>query len=237
MQVSERHFRAQHYFLHTVVFLVLLVTSACRSTESITTDSAIKPSADTTADLEALYWARKDSARTLFTDADVEFMTGMIGHHAQALIMAGLAPTHGANTQIQTLCARIINAQQDEIATMQQWLRSRGQPVPEVQITGTTLIVHGAGEHVTRMPGMLTEKQIHELDDSQGADFDRLFLTYMIQHHRGATVMVDELFSKDGAGQDELAFKLASDINVDQITEIARMERMLRILTGKSPDH
>ena len=164
-------------------------------------------------------------------------MTGMIGHHAQALIMAGLAPTHGANTRIQTLCARIINAQQDEIATMQQWLRSRGQPVPEVQITGTTLIVHGAGEHVTRMPGMLTEEQMHELDDAQGADFDRLFLTYMIQHHRGATVMVDELFSKDGAGQDELAFKLASDINVDQITEIARMERMLRILTGKSPDH
>lgn len=119
---------------------------------------------------------------------------------------------------------------------MQRWLRSRGQPVPEVQITGTTLIVHGAGEHVTRMPGMLTEEQMHELDDAQGADFDRLFLTYMIQHHRGATVMVDELFSKDGAGQDELAFKLASDINVDQITEIARMERMLSILSNESPD-
>lgn len=232
--MNERHIRAQHYFLHTVVFLLLLVTSACRSTERITTEPAIEPPAGTTADLEVLYWARMDSARTLFTDADTYFMTGMIGHHAQALIMAGLAPTHGASAQVQTLCARIINAQQDEIATMQQWLRSRGQPVPEVQITGTTLIVHGVGEHVTHMPGMLTEEQMQELDEAQGVDFDRLFLTYMIQHHNGAVSMVEELFSEDGAGQDGLAFKLASDINVDQITEIARMEKMLNILSGES---
>jgi uncharacterized protein (DUF305 family) len=118
---------------------------------------------------------------------------------------------------------------------MQQWLRSRGQPVPEVHITGTTLMIHGVGDHVTHMPGMLTAEQIQELDEARGVDFDRLFLTYMIQHHKGAVVMVDELFSEDGAGQDELAFKLASDINVDQITEIARMERMLSILSDESP--
>lgn len=233
--VNERYIRVQRYCLNTVVLLVLLVTSACRSTESITAEPATEPPTGSTAELEALYWARKDSARTLFTDADVDFMTGMIGHHAQALIMAGLAPTHGASTQVQTLCARIINAQQDEIATMQQWLRSRGNPVPEVHITGTTLMIHGVGDHVTHMPGMLSAEQIQELDEARGVDFDRLFLTYMIQHHKGAVVMVDELFSEDGAGQDELAFKLASDINVDQITEIARMERMLSILSGESP--
>ena len=224
---SEIHLKAQHHFLHVVVFLVLFVTSACRSTERVTSEPAVEPPTNSTAELEALYWARKDDARTLFTDADIEFMTGMIGHHAQALIMAGFAPTHGASTQVQILCARIINAQQDEIATMQQWLRSRGQPVPEVQIMGTTLMIHGVGDRETHMPGMLTEDQLKELDEARGVDFDRIFLTYMIQHHKGAVSMVDELFSVDGAGQDELAFKLASDINVDQITEIARMERML----------
>ncbi|GMQ81901.1 MAG: hypothetical protein BMS9Abin05_1338 [Rhodothermia bacterium] len=236
MQVNGRHIRAQRYCLTSVVFLLLLVTAACRGTESITAEPATEPPTRSTAELETLFWARMDSARTLFTDADVEFMTGMIGHHAQALIMAGLAPTHGASATVQTLCARIINAQQDEIATMQQWLRSRGQPVPEVLITGTTLMIHGVGDRVTHMPGMLTEEQMQGLDEAQGVDFDRLFLTYMIQHHNGAIVMVDELFSEDGAGQDELAFKLASDINADQITEIARMERMLSILSRESPN-
>jgi len=166
----------------------------------------------------------------IYTDADVHFMTGMIGHHAQALVMSRLAPTHGANAEVQTLAARIINAQQDEIATMQQWLRDRGQPVPEVESTG--MMAHGAGEHAMHMPGMLTPKQLQELGEARGATFDRLFLTYMIQHHGGAVTMVDDLFSADGAGQGVLTFKLASDIQVDQRTEIARMERMLDALPG-----
>lgn len=193
-------------------------------------------STESTTDLEALYWARQDSARTSFTEADVRFMTGMIAHHAQALVMSRLAPTHGASESVQILAARITNAQKDEIETMQRWLRQREQPVPEIDIDGLTLHVHGVGDHVMHMPGMLTEAQLQELDAARGADFDRLFLTYMIEHHRGAVTMVDTLFSTDGAAQNEATFKLASDINVDQQTEIARMERMLESLPDASSD-
>ena len=217
-----------------VVWLVAFSSAACSGPSRTVTDP---PAADETADLEEIYWARMDSARTQFTEADVRFMTGMIPHHAQALIMSRMAPTHGASPAVQTLAARIINAQKDEINTMQRWLRERGQPVPEVDITGTTLTVHGAGDHAMHMPGMLTPEQIQELDAARGAEFDRLFLKYMIQHHGGAVTMVDDLFSVDGAAQDDAAFKLASDINVDQLTEIARMKRMLEALpeTGQDP--
>ena len=160
-----------------------------------------------------------------FTEADARFMTGMIGHHAQALVMAGFAPTHGAGSRLLTLAARITNAQTDEIALMQQWLRDRRQPVPEVAASGVNMAMHGA-EHEL-MPGMLTPEQLQRLDGARGSEFDRLFLTYMIQHHKGAVTMVHDLFATDGAAQDELAFKLASDIQVDQLTEVARMEQML----------
>ncbi|MGH7588456.1 MAG: DUF305 domain-containing protein [Gemmatimonadota bacterium] len=208
-----------------------------------------------TAELEAIYKARTDSARMRFNEADVRFMTEMIHHHAQALVMAGFAPTHGANPTIQTLAARIINAQKDEIATMERWLEDRGQPVPEVHVEETAAedgdehamhgdrmthgaahdstaadhMMHGAAHDSTDhlMPGMLTPEQMRELDEAQGPEFDRLFLTYMIQHHQGAVTMVDELFATDGAAQDPLTFKLASDVQVDQRTEIDRMEKML----------
>jgi len=182
--------------------------------------------------LEALYWERLEQARTRFVQADVDFMTGMIGHHAQALVMSALAPKNGASSAVQTLAARIINAQKDEIASMQKWLRDRGQVVPEVHIEGTHLMVHGGGHHAMHMPGMLTAEQIQDLAEARGPAFDRLFLEYMIQHHQGAVTMVNELFSVDGTGQDEAAFKLASDIHVDQVTEIARMEKMLEALSA-----
>jgi uncharacterized protein (DUF305 family) len=203
-----------------------LASGACSRASGAGAESAPGPAGASVAELDALYRARTDSARRRFTDADVHFVSGMIGHHAQALVMAGLAPTHGAGPSVETLCARIINAQNDEIARMQQWLRDRGQPVPEVRITGMTLMVHGP-EHLMHMPGMLTPEQMRELDEARGPDFDRLFLTYMIQHHRGAVTMVHDLFGTDGAAQGDVLFKLASDIQVDQITEIARMERML----------
>lgn len=177
------------------------------------------------ARIAALARARGDSARRLYTAADVNFMTGMIAHHAQAITMSRWAPTHGASSSVRILADRIINAQQDEIATMQQWLRERGQPVPEPG-AGMHMMMHGDG-HGMLMPGMLTEAQMKQLDQARGADFDRLFLTDMIQHHRGAVSMVKDLFDSYGAAQDEAAFKLASDVNVDQTTEIARMERML----------
>ncbi len=177
--------------------------------------------------LEALYWARQKEAMSRFTQADVDFMTGMIGHHAQALIMSRLAPTNDASASVQVLAARIINAQNDEIALMQSWLRDREQVVPQVLIEGLQLTIEGGGHHAHHMPGMLTQVQLEELAAARGQVFDRLFLTYMIQHHAGAVTMVEDLFAVDGAAQDEAAYKLASSIHVDQITEIARMQEML----------
>jgi uncharacterized protein (DUF305 family) len=156
-------------------------------------------------------------------------MSGMISHHAQAIVMAGWAPTHGAGPSVGILCERIINSQQDEIATMQRWLRARGQPVPEARATGMKMTMNGT-EHDMLMPGMLTQAQMDTLDQARGPEFDHLFLTFMIQHHRGAVSMVKDLFDTYGAAQDETVFKFASDVNVDQTTEIARMERMLAAL-------
>lgn len=218
------------------VLVAALAATACGGAARSESTPAATPAAGSTAELEAIYRARVDSARTRFTEADVRFMTHMIAHHAQALVMARLAPTHGASPAIQTLAARVLNAQQDEIATMQQWLRERGQPVPEVHVMGTEVMVHGA-DHAAHMPGMLTPEQLRELDRARGPEFDRLFLTNMIEHHRGAVAMVHDLFRTDGAGQDEAVFKIASDIQVDQLTEVARMEQMLSALpaAGRAP--
>jgi uncharacterized protein (DUF305 family) len=169
-----------------------------------------------------------------WTPADAHFMSAMIHHHAQAIVMSRLAPDHAQNEQVKVLASRIINAQQDEIATMQQWLRDRGQPVPEATPGPMKMEMNGM-QHDMLMPGMLTDAQMAELAAARGRDFDRLYLTYMIQHHRGATHMVTELFGTQGAGQDESVFKFASDVNVDQTTEIARMQRMLAALIFESP--
>jgi uncharacterized protein (DUF305 family) len=171
--------------------------------------------------------AAADSARRQpFTEADAHFMSAMIGHHAQAIQMARLAPTNDASSSIRILAERVINAQQDEIAIMQQWLRDRGQPVPEPR-PGPMKMVHHGVEHEMTMPGMLTEAQMKQLEAAKGKEFDRLFLTFMIQHHQGAVAMVKELFGSQGAALDDTVFKIASDINVDQTTEIARMQKML----------
>lgn len=168
-------------------------------------------------------------SRYPYTEADVHFMSGMIGHHAQAIVMALMAPSHGASDRIRTLCERIINAQQDEIASMQQWLRDRHQAVPSPDQHAAMMVMNGMS-HEMLMPGMLTPAQLIQLDNSRGREFDRLFLTFMIQHHRGAVSMVETLFGTRGAAQDETIFKLANDINVDQTTEIDRMQGMLASL-------
>ena len=160
----------------------------------------------------------------------------MIRHHAQAIVMARWASTHGATPQVRTLAERIINGQSDEIASMQQWLRDRNLPVPEVSPPGP--VATPTSEHSMHdmpMHGMLTDAQMSQLDAARGVEFDRLFLRSMIQHHRGAVAMVDELFNSPGAGQEQTVFKLASDVNVDQSTEIARMERMLAALIFRVP--
>ena len=208
--------------------------AACGSANRSEAGVSPEPSPGSQGDVSAIAKARADSARYPHTEADVHFMSGMIGHHAQAIVMSGWAPTHGADAAVRRLAERIINAQQDEIATMQRWLKGRGQPVPEARAAGMKMKMNGhehpstgSGQAVMLMPGMLTEAQMRQLDQARGPEFDRLFLTFMIQHHRGAVSMVQDLFASRGAAQDETVFKFANDVSVDQSTEIARMEKML----------
>ena len=161
-----------------------------------------------------------------YASADVEFMSGMIPHHAQAVIMAGWAPSHGARSDVAILCERIVVGQRDEIATMQAWLSDRGQRAPDATSTRHTMTMNGV-THEMLMPGMLTDEEMAALDRARGPDFNVLFLRGMIKHHQGAIDMVDALFKAYGAGQEEIVFKFASDVYADQSIEIDRMNDML----------
>ena len=161
-----------------------------------------------------------------YSDADVDFMSGMIPHHAQAVIMAGWAPTHGARSDVAILCERIVVGQRDEIAMMQGWLRDRGLEVPDATNTKQKMKM-GDMVHEMLMPGMLTDEEMVALDKSRGPEFDRLFLEGMIRHHQGAIDMVNVLFKSYGAAQDETVFKFANDVYADQGIEIAKMHEML----------
>lgn len=216
------------YYLLCAFIVVFFLLSACGTSNELEQKKH--------ADLETIFWDRIQESRTHFTEADVEFMSKMIGHHAQALVLSSLAPENTNNKEIQVLAARIINAQNDEITFMQQWLRDRNQIVPEIHIDGLKLTVRGgahSGDH-RDMPGMLSDQQLQRLANSYNSEFDQLFLRYMIEHHKGAIVMVEELFAVDGVGNDEESFRLAADIHVDQITEIERMQLMLRQMEQRS---
>lgn len=147
---------------------------------------------------------------------DVAFMQGMIGHHAQAIRMAAMGPTHGASDKVLLLCKKIDISQRDEINLMTQWLEDHGQAVPDT-----------SKPMAMAMPGMLTADQMRQLDAARGPAFDRLFLTFMIQHHKGALQMVQQLFSTNGAAQTPEVFQYATDVNVDQTAEIDRMQKLL----------
>jgi uncharacterized protein (DUF305 family) len=149
------------------------------------------------------------------SSADSAFMTGMIGHHAQAITMANLAPGRVANDQVKILADRIIVSQRDEIAAMETWLRDHRLPVPD-----------SAHRHYESMPGMLSSAQMKELEAARGPEFDRLFVTFMMQHHQGALTMVDQLLKSPGA-HDTFVFKFAADVDADQRAEIDRMVRLL----------
>ena len=213
----------------TVATITALALIGCRGQRA-----GSPPQPELMGDAAAIARASADSARYPYTEADIRFMSGMIHHHAQAIKMAQWAPTHGASPAVVRLTERIINAQADEITLMSNWLSARRQPVPTPNPEGMTHTM-GGEQHVMLMPGMLSAAQMKELDAARGEEFDRLFLTFMIQHHRGAVSMVRELFAAHGAGQDETVFKFASDVEVDQTTEINRMFEMLFALGATPP--
>ena len=169
---------------------------------------------------------RPDLVREPYNEADVDFMAGMIPHHAQAVLIAGWAQSHGARADIRTLCERLVVAQRDEVDMMRNWLRDRGQTVPDARATHHRMKMNGI-EHDMLMPGMLTPEELAALDKARGPLWDRLFLEAMIKHHQGAIKMVDDLFNSHGALQDEDVFKFVSDLYADQTTEIEFMKKML----------
>lgn len=171
--------------------------------------------------------ARPDLVTQPYNDADVYFMSGMIPHHAQAVLIAGWAKSHGASPTVQIMCERMVNSQRDEIEMMRMWLLDRGQPVPARDATHHTMKM-GDMVHDMLMPGMLTDDELKQLDQARGAAWDRLFMTFMIKHHEGALKMVDDLFKSYGAAQGDDIYKFASDVHADQTAEIERMQKMLK---------
>jgi len=203
----------------TLRALVLIIIVACATATPQTPPGSGRP-APATVDQAGV------------SPADVHFMIGMIHHHAQAVLMAGWAPSHDASPALRALCERIAVGQRDEIALMQRWLRDRHQTVPDADVSSGHAMP--GTSHSMLMPGMLTPEQLAQLDSARGPEFDRLFLLFMIQHHRGALAMVRELVDTPGAARDGPLFQIASDVSADQTTEIDRMTRMLAALSQPS---
>ena len=178
--------------------------------------------------------ARPDLVRQAYSEADVDFMAGMIPHHAQAVLIAGWAGSHGARPDIRVMCERMVVAQRDEIEWMRNWLRDRSETVPASDATHHRMKMNGV-EHDMLMPGMLSPEELVQLDKSRGPEWDRLFLTFMIRHHEGAIKMVEQLFASYGALQDDDVYKLASDMFADQTTEIDFMQKMLARMEKPTP--
>lgn len=203
-----------------------LVASACASsaapvaTESAPVPVTIQPGAPGTAGRTLSAAEQAALPRPAHTAADASFMQGMIPHHQQALEMTALVAERTESRDIRLLALRIELSQQDEINLMKGWLRQRNEPVP------------GEGEHGAHvghglMPGMLTPDEMTQLRAARGAEFDRLFLQYMIRHHEGALTMVAQLFGSTGGGQQTEIYQFAADVDADQSMEIARMKKLL----------
>ena len=163
---------------------------------------------------------------------DVEFMQGMIMHHAQAVEMTAMIESRTQNKGIRLIGAKISQSQADEINFMKRWLERRGEKTTMQMKSKSNMEMSDMDDHShhnnhSLMPGMLTAKQMEELKNSKGAEFDRLFLKGMIQHHEGALVMVKDLFESAGAGQDAEIFNFSSDIDTGQRGEIKIMQTML----------
>lgn len=182
----------------------------------------VQPGAPGQASHEITADKAADLSHVQFTDADVKFMQGMIGHHAQAIEMTDLLSSRTNRDDMRALAKRIDISQADEINMMKHWLEVRGQEVPNEHAHH----MHGA----TLMPGMLTQEEMDRLAAAKGEEFDRLFLEGMIKHHGGALTMVKDLFATPGAGQEVEIFSFASDVDADQRMEIDRMGAMLNTL-------
>jgi uncharacterized protein (DUF305 family) len=160
-----------------------------------------------------------DLSKVGATAADIKFMQGMIGHHAQAVEMVELLNQNTTNPSMRMLGLRIKVSQDDEMNMMRKWLADHGAAIPGP---------HSHHEPGGFMPGMLTSEEMTELANAKGVEFDRLFLQGMIKHHGGAITMVEELFNSPGAAQEGGIFAFASDVNADQRMEIDRMGAMLK---------
>lgn len=200
----------------------MVFATACQTTPARVAAPIIQPGAPGASSRVIDSNQASDLSRVRFTEADVKFMQGMIHHHAQALDMTALLATRTASEDMKRFALRIELSQSDEINMMRRWLEVRGQEIP--------------GEHAHHMPdaplmpGMLNKEEMDRLAAAKGPEFDKLFLEYMIKHHAGALVMVDELFASAGAGQDSEIFAFASDVVSDQRMEIDRMGAMLKEL-------
>ena len=151
-------------------------------------------------------------------------MQGMIAHHAQALDMTALVPSRSSHPSIRLLASRIDVSQKDEVTLMRRWLQNRGHTVPE-----SDAHVHAAMGHGELMPGMLTQRQLEQLEAVRGTPFDRLFLQFMISHHEGALKMVADLLAAQRT-LDAETFRFVSDVDADQRAEVRRMQTLLQSL-------
>ena len=210
--------------------LALTVAMAACSSSGASTSSVAAPAGDSPRIVQP--GAPGEAGRTFsaeeleqvegvsYTDADVRFMRGMIPHHRQALEMTALVRQHAATEAVRQMGLRMEISQRDEIAMMATWLRERGE---SVEMPGM-----GAMQH--QQMGMLTPKEMEQLANARGMEFDRLFLEGMIRHHLGALDMVTALFNTSGAAQESTVFKFAEEVDADQLMEIERMQALLNRL-------
>jgi uncharacterized protein (DUF305 family) len=205
-----------------VLLVAVVVGVSCRASGAAPGTQILQPGAPGEASRVIGVETAVDLSKVQHTAADVRFMQGMIGHHQQALEMAALLPSRTSREDMKLLGKRIELSQADEIRMMQDWLRARGQSVPDLHAH------HAPG--ATLMPGMLTADDMARLAAARGVEFDRLFLEGMIKHHGGALIMVEELFATAGAGQETEVNAFASDVDADQRMEIERMGALLKEL-------
>ena len=204
------------------IVLTAAALGACRSATTALGPPIVQPGAPGQPSQVLSSAQASDLSRVQYTGADIKFMQGMIGHHAQAVEMVALVPSRTSSDAIRKLAQRIDVSQQDEMQMMREWLLARSQQIPDPRAH------HMMGAAL--MPGMLTAEEMERLAAAKGTAFDRLFLEGMIKHHGGAISMVHDLFATEGAGQTPEMYSYASDVDADQRMEIDRMGSLLKEL-------